>query len=126
MKKVLIIDDEAEFCRFVKGVLDHVGYDTAVCDDSRNAFNTILSFSPDIILLDINMPNLTGDMVAAELRKYDRTKNIPIVFISVLVNESEIHNAAGTLGQNFILPKPIKVRELLQLIKTVLGGQNQA
>jgi len=82
MKKILLVDDEEDFCYFTKGNLEVIGdFDVSVCCDSREATSIAKQQKPDIILLDIMMPGLSGIEIAEELKSDGVTGNIPVIFL---------------------------------------------
>jgi len=124
LKKVLIIDDEVDICNFSKRVLDRTGkFETTVSQDSEEGIRIAKKEIPDLILLDINMPNLDGGAVAQELSESNSTSSIPIVFITALLKREEL-DEAGMVNKHFFLPKPVSSEELLKKIEEVLGMQS--
>jgi two-component system phosphate regulon response regulator PhoB len=93
-KKVLIIDDEVAFTNIVKLTLEGKGiYEVCVENNSRQAITSIRKFWPDIIILDVVMPELDGGEVHTQLMADPILKRIPIIFLSadVLVGAIEKH-----------------------------------
>ncbi len=74
---------------------------------------------PDIILLDINMPEMSGDEVAEILSNRPETKEIPVVFLTALVTKGEVESMASIGKRNYIA-KPITTKELVTIIKKIL------
>jgi two-component system, OmpR family, alkaline phosphatase synthesis response regulator PhoP len=125
LKKILIIDDEADICNFSKRVLDRTGkFETKISQDSEEGIRIAKSDIPDLILLDINMPNLDGGAVAQELSENKATSNIPIVFITALLKREEL-DQDGRINKHFFLPKPVSSEELLKKIDEVLRIQTE-
>ncbi|HBE93298.1 MAG TPA: response regulator, partial [Gammaproteobacteria bacterium] len=77
---------------------------------------------PDLILLDIMMPDKSGDDVAQELRDDPKLSSIPIVFLTALVTQDETDSKASTIGGNIFLAKPVKAAALVAVIESVLGS----
>jgi CheY-like chemotaxis protein len=121
LKKILIIDDEADICNFSKRVLDRTGkFETLVSQDSEKGLEIARNDKPDLILLDINMPNMDGGAVAQELSESQFTSSIPIVFITALLKKDEV-DQEGKVNKHFFLPKPISSDELVNKIEEILG-----
>jgi CheY-like chemotaxis protein len=121
LKKILIIDDEEDICNFSKRVLERTGkFQALVSMDSRQGLDIARKDKPDLILLDINMPNLDGGAVAQELAASQMTSDIPIVFITALLKKEEL-DQEGKVNRHFFLPKPISPDELVGKIKEILG-----
>ncbi|OGW75569.1 MAG: hypothetical protein A2Z72_01470 [Omnitrophica bacterium RBG_13_46_9] len=91
MKKILIIDDEEDFTKPVKLNLEAIGK-YVVRAENKGALgpSAVKQFKPDIILLDILMPDMEGNEVAYQIKSDKDTKNIPIVFLTVIAKEDEI------------------------------------
>ena len=122
MKRILIVDDEVEFCNLVEEMLKSAGYTNVIkCSDSREAIPAVMHEKPDLILMDIKMPVITGDVIAAELKNNEETKKIPIVFLTALVGENEAELSEHVIGNHLFLAKPVRMKELLQVVKEALN-----
>ncbi|MDI6742526.1 MAG: response regulator, partial [Smithella sp.] len=76
---------------------------------------------PDIILLDLFMPDMPGEDVAAALKENTVTANIPILFVTALASNDDISDSAGSkMGDNYIMPKPIRTKKLIETIMKIL------
>ena len=122
-RKVLLIDDEQDFCFFVKSNLEKSGeFEVACATDAREGINAARKNQPDLILLDILMPKMSGSEVAEVLSFDPQTKGTPFIFLTAVVTEAEI--GLGALkkigGQDFIA-KPVDTKKLIGCIKTVLA-----
>ncbi|MBN2120168.1 MAG: response regulator [Candidatus Omnitrophica bacterium] len=122
MKKVLIIDDEKDFCFFVKKGLEKVGkFSVAVCSNAKESFKEITRFQPDLILLDILMPEINGSQLAIELKKNKETQNIPFIFVTALISYDEIEKAGLNPHDHKILTKPVRLSELVTVINSAIS-----
>lgn len=125
--KVLIIDDEADFCYFVRKNLIRDGlFDVAIATNGKQGIELANNEKPDIILLDLLMPGMSGDEVAAVLKRQAATANIPILYLTALatdedVNEDMDDSEERKSGKNFILPKPVRTKKLIETILKILG-----
>jgi DNA-binding response OmpR family regulator len=81
-KRIIIIDDDINHLITTKGILEEDGYEVAIHQSPFGSTNAIRDFNPQLILLDINMPGLSGDKLSKLLKENDSTKNIPIIFYS--------------------------------------------
>lgn len=81
-KKILVIDDDKKHLITVKEILEGEGHDVYMHDQPFGSTYLVKTLAPDLILLDINMPGLSGDALAKVIRSHSRTKDIPIVFYS--------------------------------------------
>jgi CheY-like chemotaxis protein len=122
MKKILIIDDEEDFCHFVKLNLEKTGkYEVSFSTDPVQGIEIAKSERPDLILLDLLMPNMHGSEVAQKLLNDQRTQNIPIIFLTALAQKSEIDSATGMIGGRRFIAKPVTPEELVARLEEVLG-----
>lgn len=79
MKKILIIEDEKVISLELQTLLKNYGYDAVILNDFNDVKNKVLQMNPDLILLDINLPNLNGEIVLKEIRK---ESNIPVIMVT--------------------------------------------
>ncbi len=121
-KKILVVDDEFGFTEMVKLNLEATGYFTVIIENSgSNAFNSTLQHKPDLILLDVIMPDLEGPDVVNQLRSHDQTKDIPIVFFTATVTKEEVEAQSGYIAGHAFLAKPGTLGELLNCIERQLA-----
>lgn len=81
-KKITVIDDDEAHLVSTRGILENFGYDVSVHVGGLGATNFIREREPDLVLLDVNMPGLSGDRLATIIRGQERTKRVPIVLYS--------------------------------------------
>jgi CheY-like chemotaxis protein len=117
--KVLLIDDEESFTKVTQLTL--ADYDICVENDSARALEAARNFRPDLILLDVMMPNFDGGDIAAQMREDPELKHVPIVFLTALVTEKESARRPVMGGYPFIA-KPITLDRLAQNIEKYLQG----
>jgi CheY-like chemotaxis protein len=117
-KKVLIIDDEVAFTSIVKLTLEgHGGFEVCVENDSRQAIATTRKFWPDIIILDVVMPELDGGEVHTQFMADPILKRIPIIFLTAIVRQKEIDENKGMIGGSFYIAKPVSADGLISAIE---------
>lgn len=117
-KKILIIDDEVGFTRLVKLNLDlKQVYDVRTENLGANGFRVAKEFKPDLILLDIAMPDLSGSVVFQQLKADAETKDIPVVFVTALVKKEGDMQPGGTIDGQPYLAKPVGIRKLTESIE---------
>lgn len=116
MKKILIVDDEKPISDIIKFNLTKEGYETVTAFDGREAFAKFDEENPDLIILDLMLPELDGLEVAKEVRK---TSHIPIIMLSA--KDSEFDKVIGLeIGADDYVTKPFSNRELLARVKAHL------
>ena len=121
--KVLVIDDEVDFCYFVKKNLMRDGpFDVIIATNGRDGIELVKNENPDIILLDLFMPDMPGEDVADALKENTATADIPILFVTALAsNDDIVDNEENKIGNNYILPKPIRTKKLIETIMKILS-----
>ena len=118
--KLLIVDDEADTLRLVSLMLERQGYEVSMAEDGQSALEKIKADQPDLILLDVMMPDMDGFEVARILRKDPKTENIPIIMFTAKTQvEDKITGLES--GADVYLTKPTQPRELFAQVKAVLG-----
>jgi CheY-like chemotaxis protein len=121
-KKILMIDDEEDLCYSVKTNLELTGeFDVIAVSHAEEGIRLAQKEQPDLILLDVIMPDMSGEDVAIALSDVPKTKDIPIIFLTAVVTYMSI--PPGTIkrigGRDFI-SKPIDRDSLIKCIKTVI------
>jgi CheY-like chemotaxis protein len=121
MKKILIVDDEPAFTRMMKLVLEKTGrYEVTYENNAHQALSTARSFLPDLILLDVVMPEMDGGDVAGQLQADPLLRDVPIIFLTALVGEKESAKGPVTRAGFRFLGKLVSDDELLECIETNL------
>jgi len=122
MTKILIVDDEKDVVTYLSAFLQDNGFETITAFDGKECFEIAKKEKPDLITLDITMPNESGVRAFRNLQESDETKNIPIIIITGV--SSEFKNFISTRKQVFpptaYFEKPINREELLAKIKEIL------
>jgi len=112
------VDDDSEMIQAVKLMLQLLGYETRPFIDVRRAAKLLLAGEqPDILLLDINMPEVTGLDMLEFVRRRDRWKNLPVVMLSSEAADLQV-DAAMELGADAYVFKPVTIDELEAALKT--------
>jgi DNA-binding response OmpR family regulator len=115
-EKILIVDDEKPIVDSIKYTLYKEGYDVVVSYDGEDALEKVKKENPDLIILDIMLPKLSGLEVCRIIR---RTSNVPIIMLTA--KGEDMDKVIGLeLGADDYVPKPFSMRELVARIKAVL------
>jgi two-component system, cell cycle response regulator DivK len=119
-KKILCIEDNNTNMILISRIVDAEGHDLIRAADGRRALEMLSDLTPDIILLDINIPGISGLELARRIREDARLAEIPILAVTanVLVGDREKCLEAGC---DDYLPKPLDIRRLRQLMRLYLG-----
>lgn len=123
--KVLLIDDDPEFLAAVKTVLDEKGYEVMISYTGEDGIVQASVERPDIILLDVMLPNKDGYAVCKELKEDEKTKSIPIVLLTSvgqkLTDPDYAKAVAVTHKADEYIEKPVEPKELLKRIRKLIG-----
>jgi len=122
--RILIVDDEGDFIELVKFRLADMGYEFLVAMDGVQALSQARQFKPDLILLDILLPDLDGLSVCEILRRQPATKKIPVIFMSALT--SEVTRRSATLHAQDFFTKPLDLPRLQRRIADLLHPEPAA
>ena len=119
LEKILHVEDEPDIRAIARMALEKIGQLTVEsCPSGNHALERISDFAPDLVLLDAMMPDMDGPEVLKQLRARPDTKDIPIVFMTVKVQASEIE-AYKALGALDVIAKPFDPMALHQQLKDI-------
>jgi len=120
-KKILLVDDEEDFCFFVKLNLEQTGkYEVLTATSGSSGLIMASQELPDLVLLDIIMPEMNGGQVAELLLDNPKTKDIPVIFITAIASRSEVQSQEGVIGGRRFIAKPVTPIELIAKIDPIL------
>ena len=127
MKKIMIIEDDDAICNELSELLENNNYKPIILRNFKNSLNEIIESSPDLILLDINIPYINGEKLLQDLRK---TSNIPVIMVTS--RNSEIDEALSiSYGADDYITKPynpnillLRIGAVLKRIKTNYGANS--
>jgi DNA-binding response OmpR family regulator len=121
-KRILVVDDEASLTRMLKRGLEAKGTFLVMEENSGgNALATARSFKPDLILLDVMMPETDGGSIACDFEEADDLKHIPIVFLTAIVTKEETDPCGTMIGRHTFLAKPVDLDDLVTCITDHIG-----
>jgi CheY-like chemotaxis protein len=121
-KRILVVDDEIALTRMVKMNLESAGdFVVRTVNQGSEAVGAAREFMPDMIFLDVMMPDMSGDEVALELREDPVLAEIPMVFMTAIVTKSETGSTGANIGGNEFLAKPARTADLLAVIEKMTG-----
>ena len=124
--RILIVDNNSKFARSARLLLDQSGnYIACTVIDPRRALETARSFKPDLVLVDLIMPQEDGPEVAAQLEADWALHGVPIVFFTSLITAEEAKDGRRVYGHR-ILPKPASNSELFELVEQNLPSCTEA
>lgn len=117
--RILIVDDNQANCELLDAYLSHVDCEIEFAADGREALAKTASFHPDLILLDVMMPKLSGFEVCQRIKQDPATQHIMILMVTALNELGDIERAVEA-GTNDFLSKPINKVELLKRVENLL------
>jgi CheY-like chemotaxis protein len=113
-KRILVVDDEASITRLLKLNLEATNhYIVRTENDAKAALATAEAFQPDLILLDVLMPDLDGGQLASLLQASPKLEGTPIVFLTAAATKKEVYARGGKVGGLPFLAKPVDLNEVL-------------
>lgn len=122
MEKILIVEDDPGISDFVNLELKHEGFETQIAETGRIALEKFESFEPDLILLDVMLPELSGMEVLRRIRK---TSSVPVIMVTARGETYDRINGLDAGADDYI-PKPFEIEELLARMRAVLRRSARA
>jgi two-component system OmpR family response regulator len=117
--RILNVDDEQNIRTITKLALTSKGFIVENCGSGEEALKKVRTFSPDLILLDVMMPNMDGPTLMKALRKIPKTSSTPIIFLTAMAQKREIAQYKS-LGAVDVIMKPFNPLTLSTLVKKIL------
>ena len=126
-KRILIVDDEPDFTNLLRLTLESHGYyEVREENDAEAARAAAREFDPDLVVLDIMMPELDGSEVAAALKQDPMTRDVPVIFLTALVSKEDAPTGTCSSGGQTFLPKNIRIEKLIACIDDKIGKHQTA
>lgn len=123
-KRILVVDDERDLCDILLFNLRAAGYQAEAAYSAEEALGKLkdgpVHLDPDLLLLDVMMQDMSGFELAKQLKEDERTKSIPIIFLTAKDTEDDTLQGFS-LGADDYVTKPFSVREVMARVKAVLG-----
>jgi len=125
-KTILVIDDEPDTVTYFSSLLEDNGYLTVTAENGEEGLSKVSESPPDLITLDISMPETSGVRFYRELRNSEQWKSIPVIMITGISEDfkSFISSRKQVPPPDGYLAKPVKEEDLLDLVKKLLPGQD--
>lgn len=120
MAKILVAEDERDIRELIGFTLRFAGFEVVLVGTGAEAIEKTLSERPDLILLDVRMPKMTGYEACRQLKEDPATRSIPVVFLSAKGQESEIEQGLASGAVEYIV-KPFAPDELISQVKEILA-----
>jgi CheY-like chemotaxis protein len=124
LKSILYVEDDGDIRTVAEIALVAVGgFELIICSSGKEALEKAASLVPDLLLLDVMMPEMDGPTTLEALRKVPNTANTPVIFMTAKVQASEVayYKSLGALG---VVAKPFDPMELAQQVRKLWDDQN--
>ncbi len=119
--RILVVDDESDVVLIIKTTLQAEGYEVASATNGRDALDEAFETRPDLIVLDVMMPGMTGFEVLRQLKANENTATVPVLMLTGVSDKKKIQEALES-GIDYYLVKPFDFDDLLGKIKQALEG----
>jgi len=126
LPKLLVVDDDDAFLSFLEELLSKSRYQVLTASNGKDGISTAMQEIPDLIILDVMMPDMSGGMAAHYLSENISTQSIPIIFLTSIISEDQEMMVDNQDGNYQFLAKPIKVEHLLEEIEKCLSANTDA
>jgi PleD family two-component response regulator len=116
-RSILLVDDDADSSQMTKMILEKTGlYTVSICNRGSEAFQIIQNTRPELVLLDVVMPDVDGAEIADQIRKDKSLEATRFIFMTSLISPEEVSESSLIGGHPFI-PKPVSAEILLKRVK---------
>ncbi len=123
MARILIAEDERDIRELITFTLEFGGFQVIAAANGQEAVELARQHRPDLIILDVRMPKMTGYEACRILKSQEETRSIPVVFLSAKGQEAEIRQGMEAGADAYII-KPFAPDELLQQVQAILSRRN--
>jgi CheY-like chemotaxis protein len=122
-KTILVIDDEPDVVTFLTTILEDAGFATVSARDGQEAMEQVQKSPPDLITLDISMPNRTGVRFYRDVKENDAWKSIPVIMVTGVTDEFQqfISTRRQVPPPEAYISKPVEPGELVETVKRLLA-----
>ena len=118
--KVLVVEDQATFREFLQVTLSKLGLEVFTALTGKSAINRVKEHAPDLILLDVMLPDMDGYEVCRQMREQSETSLTPIIFVSAVGSDKHIQKAMAAGGTDYLV-KPLSMDDVESLVNHYLG-----
>lgn len=119
--RILIVDDEPNIVVPLEFLMKREGYEVAIAEDGQAALDALAEKAPDLVILDVMLPRMSGFDVCRHIRADARWRGLKILMLTAKGRDSEMQKGLE-LGADAYVTKPFSTRDLVARIRTMLGG----
>lgn len=123
-KKILAVDDEKHIVRLVQINLQKEGYDVVTATNGREAIEAVDEHKPDLIVMDVMMPEMDGFAALQKLKENRATANIPVIMLTAKAQDADVFKGWQS-GADLYLTKPFNPQELITFVKRIFESQQE-
>lgn len=117
VKKILIIEDEETLLRVLSDKMEKSNFEVSSVSDGNLAFDEVKKQKPDLILLDLMLPNVSGETVLKKIRENDSTKDIPVIVLSAKADDATVINCLENLGaEDYMVKSDFTLEQVIDKI----------
>jgi DNA-binding response OmpR family regulator len=124
MAHILIAEDEHDIRELIAFTLEYAGHEVTATTNGEEAFETAQKVMPDLILLDVRMPRMTGYEVCEKIKANEKTHLIPVVFLSAKGQEAEVKTGMLAGAVEYII-KPFAPDQLVESVRAILADHGK-
>ncbi len=121
---ILVVDDDVDLSGIIRLILTSAGYDTYVANSGQEALDWLLSNRPDLVLLDLMMPDINGFTILRKMRANEPTRQLPVVVLTAKADQ-ETRDETRSMGADEFLTKPVNANSLIDHVKRALIGRRR-
>jgi len=121
MPRIVVAEDEHDILELLRFILELNGFEVVTANNGEEAVQQTLAVMPDLVLMDVRMPRMTGHQACQALKANPKTKGIPVVFLSARGQEADIKQGLSLGAADYIL-KPFSPEELPGRLRNVLAA----
>jgi two-component system alkaline phosphatase synthesis response regulator PhoP len=125
MAHILIAEDEHDIRELITFTLQYAGHQVTSATNGEEAYESAVRLLPDLILLDVRMPRMTGYEVCEKIKSNEETQLIPVVFLSAKGQEAEVKTGLMAGAVEYIV-KPFAPEQLVERVRTILASYRKA
>lgn len=123
-KRILVVDDEKHILRLVQINLEKAGYLVVTASNGREALEAVALERPDLVVMDVMMPEMDGLEALQKLKENEQTADIPVVMLTAKAQDADVFQGWQS-GADLYLTKPFNPIELLTFVKRILDAQHE-
>ena len=116
-RKILVVEDNPDQLDAIRMTLKQAGLAVGTATNGIDALKKANSLSPDLIILDVMMPDVDGGTIAADLAETQDLNHVPVVFLTAIVTKEEAGPTGSSIGGRILLAKPVNLKNLITCIE---------